>query len=116
MIDVFSMRQRFALNFVEPRQRVSIIKPFTNKYNWQKIDAWKTFGKNNPTIALNVLHTKEMEKCQSCISKINSSYEKRIILFMIPKEEKQSWHYLLVKTLSTLPRGITSKIVTVFII
>ena len=37
MIDVFSMRQRFALNFVEPRQRVSIIKPFTNKYNWHEI-------------------------------------------------------------------------------
>ena len=55
-----------------------------------------------------------MEKCQSCISKINSSCEKRIILLMIPKEEKQGWHYLLVKTLSTLPRGITSKIVTNF--
>ena len=30
-----------------------------------------------------------MEKCQSCISKINSSCEKQIILLMIPKEEKQ---------------------------
>ena len=36
MIDFFSIQQRFALNFVEIKkdpQRVSIIKPFTNKYN-----------------------------------------------------------------------------------
>ena len=43
---------------------VSNIKPFINKYNWKeinyppKIDDWKTFEKNNRTIALNVLHIK----------------------------------------------------------
>ena len=28
---------------------------------------------------------------------------------MIPNEEKEGWHYLTVKKLSALPRGITSK-------
>ena len=48
-----------ALNYEEIEshpERVSNIKPFTNKYNWKgknyrsKIDDWKTFENNNPTI------------------------------------------------------------------
>ena len=35
--------------------------------------------------------------------------EKQIILLKIPNEEKEGWHYLSVKKLSTLLRGITSK-------
>ena len=37
-----------------------------------KIDDWKTFEKNNSTIALNLLYTKEMEICPAYISKYNS--------------------------------------------
>ena len=46
---------------------VSYIKPFINKYDWEginypkKLDDWKRFWKNNPTIALNILYTKEKE-------------------------------------------------------
>ena len=46
---------------------VSNIKPFINKYNCDgikylsKLDDWKTFEENNPTIALNVLYFKGME-------------------------------------------------------
>ena len=49
-----------SVNYEEIEQnpgRVSNIKPFINKYNWKyinypsKIDDWKTFEKNNPTIA-----------------------------------------------------------------
>ena len=56
-----------ALNFEEIEshpERVSNIKPFINKYNWEginypsKIDDWKTFEKNNPTIAFNIFYTK----------------------------------------------------------
>ena len=42
-------------------EKVSIIKPFINKYYWEginypsKIDDWKTFEKNNQTIDLNFL-------------------------------------------------------------
>ena len=75
------------MNFEE---RVSNIIPFINKYNWEginypsKIDDWKTFEKNNPTIALNILYNKEKEICSAYISKINSNCEKQIILLMIP--------------------------------
>ena len=75
------------MNFEE---RVSNIIPFINKYNWEginypsKIDDWKTFEKNNLTIALNILYNKEKEICSAYISKINSNCEKQIILLMIP--------------------------------
>ena len=41
------------------------------------------------------------------VSKHNSNSQKHVILLMIPNEEK--WHYLAVKKLSTLLRGIISK-------
>ena len=33
-----------------------------------KTDDWKTFEKNNPTIALNILYIKEKEVCPAYIS------------------------------------------------
>ena len=53
-----------ALNYGETKwnpEIVSNITPLINKCNWKgityptKIDDWKTFEKNNPTIALNIL-------------------------------------------------------------
>ena len=85
-------------------RKVSNIKPFTRKYNWKginyppKIDDWKTFEKNNPTFALNILHIKEKEIFLTNISKMSLNCEKQIILLMIPNEEKGGWHYLAVKT------------------
>ena len=58
-------------------ERVSNIKPFINKCNWEgknyptKLDDWKTFKKNNPTIALNIFYIKEKEICPAYISKHN---------------------------------------------
>ena len=95
-------------------EKVSNIKPFINKYKWKeidypsKIDDWKIFDKNNLTIALNILFIKEKEICLTYISRINSNCEKQIILSIIPNEEKEWWHYLAVKKLSALLRGITS--------
>ena len=95
-------------------ERVSNIKLFINKYKWKginipsKIDDWKTFKKNYPTTALNILHIKEKEmsslyfknyfELRKTDNSINDS--KR----MIP-----SWHYLAIKKLSALLRGIRSK-------
>ena len=53
-----------------------------------KTSYWKTFEKNNPTIALNILYIKEKEICPSYIPKINSSFEKQIILIIIPDDKK----------------------------
>ena len=74
-----------------------------NKYNWKgmnypsKICEQKTFEKNNPTTAPNIYYSKEREKFLVYISKINSNYEKQIILFMVPNEKIEGWHYLAVK-------------------
>ena len=63
----FQYAVNVALNYGElglHPDRVSNIKPFINKYNWKgisypsKIDGWKTFEKNNPAIALNILSIK----------------------------------------------------------
>ena len=46
-------------------QIISKIKAFINKYSWKGInsqsgkDDWKTFGKSNPTITLNVSYVKK---------------------------------------------------------
>ena len=54
-----------ALNYEEMKwspEKVSNTKPFINKYNWKginypsKVDDWKKFEKNNPTIALDILY------------------------------------------------------------
>ena len=55
------------------------------------------------------MYIKEKEICPAFISKINLICEKRIIPLIIPNKEKKRWHYLEVKELSTLQRGITLK-------
>ena len=49
----------------------------------------KKFEKNNLTIALITLYTKEKEILPAYISKRNSTREKLLVLLMIPKEEKE---------------------------
>ena len=89
---------RVALNYEEINwnpERVSNINPFISKYNWKginypsKIDDWKTFEKNNLTIALNILYIKEKEIYPAYISKHNSTREKQIILLMILNEKRK---------------------------
>ena len=94
-------------------QRVSKIKPFIEKYNWEDIDFpstgkdWKKFECNNE-VALNILYvpynTNKVNIAYK--SKINLTQERQIILLMI--SDGQKWHYLVVKNLSGLLRGITS--------
>ena len=47
------------------------------------MEDWKTFEKNNPTFAFNILYTKEKEICPAYISNHNSASEKQKILLMI---------------------------------
>ena len=114
----FQYAVTIALNYgeVEPHpERVSNIKPFINEYNWKginypsKIDDWKTFEKNNLTIAVNILYIEEKEIWPAYILKINVDCEKQIMILMILNEEKEGLHYLAAKKLSTLLREITSK-------
>ena len=105
-----------ALNFGKIKkdpQRISKIKPFIDQCNWKDIDFpstskdWRKFELNNK-IALNILYIPHNTR------KINIAYksksiltcDKQVILLMITDGEK--WHYLKVKNLPGLLRGITS--------
>ena len=107
-----------ALNYKEIKwnpERVSDIKLLLNKYDLEKINYpskvgdWKRFEKNNPSIALNILCVPKKNKYFQLISKIIFPAMRNIILWMIPNEEKEGWHYLAVKEFFTLLRGIISK-------
>ena len=69
---------------------------------------WKKFESNNKSIALNVLYVpNNHEKIRfAYVSKHNFNWKNRVILLMITDNKK--WHYLAVKKLSALLRGITS--------
>ena len=94
-------------------ERVSKIKHFIEKYNWEDIDFpstsknWKKFEFNNE-VALNILYvpynTKKINIAYK--SKNNLTREKQVILLMI--SNGQNWHYLVVTNLPGLLRGITS--------
>ena len=94
-------------------QRISKIKPFIEQYNWKDIDFpatskdWKKLKSNNK-IALNISHVPHnIKKMQVAYkSKHNLTCDKQVILLMISNGEK--WHYLVVKKLPGLLRGITS--------
>ena len=113
---MFSICCTLALNLDKIRknpQRISKIKPFIDQYNWKDIDSpatskdWKKFELNNE-IALNILYvphnTRKIHVAYK--SNYNLTRENQIILLMITDGEK--WHYLTVKNLSGLLRGITS--------
>ena len=112
----FQYAVTLALNLDKIRknpQRISKIKPFIDQYNWKDIDFpatskdWKKFESNNE-IALNILYvphnTKKIQVAYK--SKHNLNCDKQVILLMIGNGE--NWHYLVVKNLSGLLRGITS--------
>ena len=96
-------------------ERISKLKPYINQYNWKDIkfpsdkEDWKKFEQNNKEIALNVLfvphNKKEIELAYT--SKYNYKRKKQVILLMITDDGKR-WHYLAVKSLSALLRGISS--------
>ena len=101
-------------NIVNNPQIISKIKPFIDQYNWKEIDFpshskdWKKFEQNNKTIALNILFVPHnTEKIRLAYkSKHNFKRENQVILLMITDGKK--WHYLAVKSLPALLRGITS--------
>ena len=94
-------------------ERISKNKLFINQYNWKDIDFpptnkdWRKLGLNNDTV-LNILYiphnTKKVQLAYR--SKDNLTCNKQITLLMITDGEK--WHYLVVKNLSGLLKGITS--------
>ena len=108
---------KIALNYDEiekNHQRVSKVQPFISKYDWSEIsfpshaNDWKKFELNNKSISLNVLYVPDDEMTIRHVykSKYNLKHENQVILLMISDGEK--WHYLTVRSLSALLKGITS--------
>ena len=87
---------------------------FFDQYDWKEIDFpsnsknWNQFEQNNKTIAFSNLfvpyNTKEIRLAYK--SKYNHKPKNQVILLMIIDGEK--WHYLAVKRLSALLKGIAS--------
>ena len=112
----FQYAATLALNFDNVNnhpEKISKIRPFIDQYNWKDIyfpptnKDWKKFELNNK-VALNILYiphnTKKIQLAYR--SKYNLIYDRQIILLMISDGEK--WHYLVVKNLSGLFKGIVS--------
>ena len=101
-------------NIKKDPQRISNIKPFIDQFDWKGInfppkqeEDWKKFELNNKTIAINILFISyNAEIRRAYTSKHNHKREKKVILLMITDGEK--WHYLAVKSLPALLKGITS--------
>ena len=91
-------------------QKIPKLKPYINQYNWKnkkflsEKEDWKKFEQNNKEIY--GVHNKE-EIWPACISKYNRKCKNQVILLMITDDGKR-WHYLSVKSLPALLRGITS--------
>ena len=95
-------------------ERISKLKPYITKYNWQGIKFpaepkdWKKFQRNNKTIALNVLYIPHNAKTISVAyrSEYNNKRKKQVILLMITNGKK--CHYLAITNLPALLRGKSS--------
>ena len=96
-------------------EKICNLKPFIDQYKWNGIEFpshskdRKKFEQNNKTITLNILrvpyNTEQIRPAY--ISKYNHERDNQVILLMITDDD-ENWHYLAVKSISRLLRGITS--------
>ena len=96
-------------------ERISKLKPFIDNYNWKGIEFpsyskdWRKCECNNKAVALNILcapyKTKEIR--QAYISEHNDERNNQVNLLMIT-DGTNNCHYLAIKNISGLLRGITS--------
>ena len=102
-------------NISHHSERISKIKPFINNSNWTDIEfpshskGWRKFECNNKAITLNILDVpyKTEQIREAYISEHNNKRNNQVNLLMIT-DGTNNWHYLAMKNLSGLLRGITS--------
>ena len=76
-------------------ERVLNIKKFINKYNWKelnypsKTDDWKTFEKNDLTLAGNILYIKEKEIYPAYFSKHNNPWKTNNFLNALKQRKRR---------------------------
>ena len=88
-------------------ERMSKLKPYINKYNWERVEFpagpkdWKKFVRNNKTIALNILFIPHNAKTIRVAYRSEHSNERKtqVILLMITNRKK---YYLAATNLSAL--------------
>ena len=104
-----------SLNYAEIKwnaENVSNIKPFINKHKWKGINypSKQMIGKRLTKIIRPLLLVfcilKKKKYVHLIFQKLFWIVKKKILL-MITNEEKKCWHYLALKRLSALLRGIT---------
>ena len=96
-------------------ERISKLEPFINNYKWKDIEFpshskdWRRLECNKKTIALNILYVPYNSKQirQAYISEYNNERDNQVHLLMITDGDC-NWHYLAVKSIYELLRGITS--------
>ena len=101
-------------NIENDPQIIAKLKPYINKYNWEGIkfparsEEWKTFERNNKTIALNIWFIRHNAKTVRVAyrSEHNSKRKKQVILLMIT--DGKQWYYLAITNLSALLQGNSS--------
>ena len=101
-------------NIKKDPQRILKIKPFIDQYNWEEIDFpshskdLKKFEQTNKTITLNIVFVpfNTVKRRLAYKSKHDFKRENQVILLTISDGKK--WHYLAVKSVPALLRGITS--------
>ena len=82
-------------------ERITKIKPFTDRYNWEEINYWsgkndwKKAKKNNLVIALDVLYNENEKIYPGVVLKHYSNYKKHINFSIIPNVETS--HYIALK-------------------
>ena len=104
-------------NIYHHPERISKLKPFINNYNWKEIEFpshskdWRKFECNNKLIDLNMLYVpyKIKQIRPAYKSKHNNERDTQVNLLMITYGT-DNWHYLAVKSIPGLLRGITSNL------
>ena len=95
--------------------RITKLVPFIKKYDWNGINFpteqkdWDRFERNNKDMALNILSAHSTKKKINIIktSKYNNTRKHKVILLII-SDEDNNWHYICVKNLKALCRGVFS--------
>ena len=96
-------------------QPISKLKPYIPNYNWNDINFpacqkdWKTFERSNKDIALNIFSAHSTEKKLNMILRSDQNHKREHIVDLLKITDNQnSWHYLTIKNMKRLIRGITS--------
>ena len=91
------------------------IIPYINNYNWKKISFpsgqkdWKTFERNNEDIALNIFSAHTTDKKLNLIRKSDFNHKRQhIVDLLMVTDNQNNWHYLTIKNMKRLIRGVTS--------